>query len=368
MGIRKFVTEMPLPWLQELPQLVAASGIGGTDALWAGVNVEGGEEAGDLGGGEGTVYVPGTMGHGLHPVQQVGGGEAFGEAVAGQVTVDVIEELQAGLEIEDDLFFEDRGQGLAGAGGPFGTDGVGQLEERFDQVLATGGEAGRKVLCGVGLPLFQIRQILLGPGLELLSQRLGFLRGTAQVEALDSLVRGRRRLYPVALITRRTQIGARSQWLENDTDRAVGEGFRELAHSGKGFGTKNVALLRAGGVAGAAMIAAGKESTQSRTLATGTGADRGLAFIEQDGGDNPLFHTASKGGSGKARSKGRMITEQVEQLQAESLTGLLVQGLDGEIWGDLSRRQTVGVEDPESHDGTLIVGTVQVTSDEFAYL
>ena len=91
--------------------------------------------------------------------------------------------------------------------------------------------------------------------------------------------------------------------------------------------------------------------------------DAGLTFVEQDGGGSTL-HQAAKAGGGNAGRESGKITEQLEELQAERLAGLLLCGLDREIRGDLGSMVAVGVEHPESQNGALMLGAIQVASNE----
>src|SRR5262249_36315980 len=74
--------------------------------------------------------------------------------------------------------------------------------------------------------------------------------------------------------------------------------------------------------------------------------------------------SASEGGGGESGAESRFGAQPAEQLQAESLARLLVIGADGEIRSDLSRRKTVSVKDPQGEDGALVLGAVQIASDE----
>ncbi|HLJ27651.1 MAG TPA: hypothetical protein VKY85_13145 [Candidatus Angelobacter sp.] len=71
----------------------------------------------------------------MQPVQQGGGGEAFGIAVMGEAVADVGQELQVGEEIEAGLEVEDDSEGLEGTARPGAAEQAGDLEERLDDVL-----------------------------------------------------------------------------------------------------------------------------------------------------------------------------------------------------------------------------------------
>src|SRR5579872_3052793 len=115
------------------------------------------------------------------------------------------------------------------------------------------------------------------------------------------------------------------------------------------------------------MTADGVGGAQSWGLTAGAGADGALTFVEQESGDRLQFHAEGEVGD-EAGGEGRIFTEQVEQLQAEGLAGLLVGRLDGEVGSNLGGVEAVGVEYPESQHGTLVVRALQVAADEAAYL
>ncbi|HLJ27652.1 MAG TPA: hypothetical protein VKY85_13150 [Candidatus Angelobacter sp.] len=117
------------------------------------------------------------------------------------------------------------------------------------------------------------------------------------------------------------------------------------------------------------MKAASEEAAQSGALAAGASADGSVAFVEQESGDRLGRHGQGQiGGLEAAGSEGGAFTEEGEQLQAKGLAGLLVGRADGEVRGDLGRGETVGVEDPEGEDGTLVLGTLEIATDEFTHL
>src|SRR5215469_1892220 len=173
--------------------------------------------------------------------------------------------------------------------------------------------------------------------------RLGFIEGAVQIEPLDLFVAG--------------------DGLEDDGDRSISEHFRQSSDSGESFGTEESAFALTAGVAGAALEAADEQSAESWVFGSRAGANSGLKFVEQQSGDGGI-DSAGEGGGGESGAEGGLGTQPAKQLQAESLAGLLVIGTDGEIGSDLSRRKTVSVEDPESEDGALVLGAVEITSDE----
>lgn len=74
-----------------------------------------------------------------------------------------------------------------------------------------------------------------------------------------------------------------------------------------------------------------------------------------------------KVGEGEACGESRIPAEDTKQLQAECLARLFAGGLDREIGRDLRGVEAVGVEDPQSENGALMVGAVEIARDEVAY-
>jgi len=131
--------------------------------------------------------LPGTVLLTVQPVQQECSGEAVGIALAGEAKVDIFEELAIGIEVEVVALIEDDVHGLADVAGPGAGDFIGELEERLDELHATGmerGEALREVLFGVDGPLLKMLKMLPGPGGEALLENFGIAPGGAEVEAL----------------------------------------------------------------------------------------------------------------------------------------------------------------------------------------
>src|SRR5205807_8998372 len=145
---------------------------------------------------------------------------------------------------------------------------------------------------------------------------------------------------------RRQQGGqAATQGAEDDGDGAVGKLFGKLSSASKGFGTEGIALVGAVGVAGAAFVTGGQDGAESGVLAARAGAEGGLAFIEQEGGDI-VVETLSQRGGGEANGQGRAIRQEAEQLQTQRLAGLLPGRLDGKIGRDAYCLKAMGVEAP----------------------
>jgi hypothetical protein len=158
------------------------------------------------------------------------------------------------------------------------------------------------------------------------------------------------------------------QWAEDDGDRAVEKVLGEGTGASEGLGAEGVALLEDVVIADAEMEAARKQSAQNGGLGAGESADGGLAFVEEEGGDGLILHGEGEMGSAKAAgSEGGIFAEKVKQLQAESLAGLLAQGLDGEEGSDLGGVEAVGVKDPESEDGALAFGALEIAGEEGGY-
>ena len=110
------------------------------------------------------------------------------------------------------------------------------------------------------------------------------------------------------------------------------------------------------------MEAAGQEGLQGRLTAAVAGAEGQVAVVEEQS----FARTGAAADDAPADIGGEDsgIAEQLEELQAEGFAGLLVDGLDGEEGGDLDGIETVGVEDPEGEEVALVLGAVEVASDE----
>jgi len=73
-----------------------------------------------------------------------------------------------------------------------------------------------------------------------------------------------------------------------------------------------------------------------------------------------------EGSGGLAAGEGGMGAEQAEEAETEGFAGELASGLDGEVGSGTGVGEAVGVENPESEDGALMVRAVEVASEEGA--
>src|SRR5262249_27112827 len=132
---------------------------------------------------------------------------------------------------------------------------------------------------------------------------IGLVGGVTEIEAAD--------------------FGVARERLKDNGDGALGNILGKLAHAGKGFGGKEIALTSTGGVADTTLEAAREDSAEEWTLAAGAGADGGLKFVQQDGRDDLVGALAQAGGS-VAGGERRLGGNHAKQLQAKALSGLLL--------------------------------------------
>ena len=77
-------------------------------------------------------------------------------------------------------------------------------------------------------------------------------------------------------------------------------------------------MERSAWASGAALESGGEDGTQPRAFAAIAGTEGGLAFVEEDGGDGTI-DAAAEGVGCKAGRQGRMVTEQAEKAQTQTL-------------------------------------------------
>jgi len=70
-----------------------------------------------------------------------------------------------------------------------------------------------------------------------------------------------------------------------------------------------------------------------------------------------------QGGGGVAAGEGGMGAEQAEETEAEGFTGKFAGGLDGEVGSGTCGGEAVGVEDPESENGALVLAAMEIASE-----
>lgn len=182
-----FYAHIPAPGALEVGQPVTSGGFLRAHALHARHDFKGAQQARKLVSIDGTFGLPETVLQAAQPVQQEGGGEAVRIALSGKAEVDIFEKLTIVIEEEVIALIEDDIQCVADVGGPGAGDGIGELEERLDQLHAAGvdrGEASPELFFGVGRQLLKLLEMLLGPGREALPERFGFVLGGVEVEAL----------------------------------------------------------------------------------------------------------------------------------------------------------------------------------------
>jgi len=149
--------------------------------------------------------------------------------------------------------------------------------------------------------------------------------------------------------------------LQHDGNGALGQGSGQGAGTGKGFRAVDVLVFP--GMADAAngvLAVAGATGAEKADDGLGlSGTKGGLPVIEQQGraalGD--AFHEAG-GGQAAARHPG-IAGEIAEHLQADGLAGLLFRGVDVEVGSAGKSLKAVGMDDPESQDGALMLGADQ---------
>src|SRR5262249_26337464 len=157
-------------------------------------------------------------------------------------------------------------------------------------------EAGREMLERERIGLVQRFEVLLRPCKQPLNDRSSFVEGAVQIESLDLFEPG--------------------DGLEDDGDGSVSEHFRQGSDSCEGCGTEESAFALAARVAGAAGEAADEQSAESWVFGAGAGADSGLEFVEQQGGDGRI-DSAGESGGGESGAEGGLGAQPAEQLQAE---------------------------------------------------
>src|SRR5215471_8792762 len=339
----RFRRQQARPLGYEVLQDIATGGRGFAYALGAAADVEGLKQEGQCLSCDGAFAIPRPVGLGVQPVEQGGGGDAFGIAVVGKGVAQIGEQPDAVPAVMGQLLFEESGQSFTGFHRPRSADLGCDLEQRLDHVQAARAQAGWKLLGRERIGLVQCLEVLLCPFEQCLDYRLGFFESAVQVQSLDLVEAG--------------------DGFEDDGDGAVRQHFRQGSDSGEGLGTEETTFTLAASVARTAGEAADQQSAESWVFGARAGADGGLEFVEQQRGDGRI-DSAGEGGGGESGAEGRLSTQPAEQLQAESLARLLVIGADGEIGSDLSRRKTVGMENPESEDGALVLGAVEITADE----
>ena len=91
-------------------------------------------------------------------------------------------------------------------------------------------------------------------------------------------------------------------------------------------------------------------------------------MVEEEGGKlvGVGVNALDQGGGGVAAGEGGMGGEETEETEAEGFAGEFASGLDGEVGSGAGTGEGVGVEDPESEDGALLGGAVEVASEEGA--
>src|SRR5215472_8039179 len=108
-------------------------------------------------------------------------------------------------------------------------------------------------------------------------------------------------------------------------------------------------------------------SSTEDTAEAPAGAEGGLAFVEQEGGAVlGVVDAAAQVVGGEAGGKGGMGAEEAEELQAAGLAGLDFGGVEGEVGSEVEGGEAVGMEDPEGEEVALVVGAVEIASEEGA--
>lgn len=352
----EFYALVAVPGGLEVGYVVAAGHLGLAHALHPGSDAEGAEQLRQALGVDGAIGLPAAVLLAVQPVEEEGGGEALGIAVAGEAEVEVIEELAVGVEVEVIAFVEDEVEGAADVTGPGATDLVGELEERFDELHAAGvetREATGKILFGVGGTLLEVLEMLVGPGGEALLEGVGKEFGGAEAEALNG-------------VGSEAEVLAARHGLEDDGDGVLGEVLGELAGDGEGFGAEDGAVLGSLEGAVAEMRAVGEEGAEGGVFGAEAGAEDGLGVVEEDGGRGIEAHAVDEGGSAEGGGERGVVAEQGEDFEAEGLAGLRFRGEDGEIGSDRSGGEGPGVESPESEEVAVVVRAMEIAGDELA--
>ena len=91
-------------------------------------------------------------------------------------------------------------------------------------------------------------------------------------------------------------------------------------------------------------------------------------MVKEEGGKlaGTGVNALDQGGGGVAAGEGGMGGKEAEEAEAEGFAGEFAGGLDGEVGSEAGGSKTVGVKDPESEDGALVLAALEVASQEGA--
>jgi hypothetical protein len=174
----------------DFPPQIAADHLAILATDIAGVDSEGLQHPGQVLIGEGAAFVPdapGAVVQVLEPTEQEAGGEIASVAGLMEGVLQVVQQLHGVVLPGPEALLEDGEQGLRSLMGPRAADGLGDVEQRFDQVLLAMRQGGREAMGEAEGFGGEPREVLLGPLLDPGLQVFCFLPGLTGEETLDGI-------------------------------------------------------------------------------------------------------------------------------------------------------------------------------------
>jgi hypothetical protein len=174
----------------DFPPQIAAGHLAILATDIAGVDSEGLQHPGQVLIGEGAAFVPdapGAVVQVLEPTEQEAGGEIASVAGLMEGVLQVVQQLHGVVLPGRGLCWKTANKAWASLVGPRAADGLGDVEQRFDQVLLAMRQGGREAMGEAEGFGGEPREVLLGPLLDPGLQVFCFLPGLTGEETLDGI-------------------------------------------------------------------------------------------------------------------------------------------------------------------------------------